>query len=159
MAGVAIEFQLSELANVEQAIHKVTGMDRFELLDSVGRMVQLQTRRRIMTEKTAPDGSAWTPNRRKTPTLYASGALHDSIDYIVGAGQITVGSPLPNARIHQLGGEIKPKNGEALSFMAGNERITVKSVTMPARPYIGISTDNAREIEAVVNDFVAEVVK
>ena len=30
---------------------------------------------------------------------------------------------------------------------------------MPARPYMGISSDNAREIEDVVGDFMQEVLK
>ena len=110
-----------------------------------------------MTEKQAPDGSPWVKNRKGSPILYASGALHDSIDYRASADQVETGSPLVYAAIHHFGGVIKPKNGKALAFMAGNDQVFAKSVTMPARPYLGISSDNADEIKEVVTDFMREV--
>jgi len=98
-------------------------------------------------------------NRKGSKPLYASGALHDSIDYKSGLGQVTVGSPLIYAAIHHFGGIIKPKNAKALAFSSGGKQYFAKSVTIPARPYLGISPDNAREIEDVVGDFMQEVLK
>ncbi|PIE13824.1 MAG: phage virion morphogenesis protein [Rhodobacterales bacterium] len=154
MGDLAVDLQLSALDQISDMIHRVVGWDRFELMDTIGRLAQLQTRRRIQTEKTAPDGTEWPANARGTSTLYQTGRLHDSIDYQVGLGEVTVGSPLIYAAIHHFGGVIKPKNGKALAFMAGGDQVFAKSVTIPARPYIGISSDNAEEIESVVEDFV-----
>jgi phage virion morphogenesis protein len=159
MGDLAVDMQLDGLEQATQAIERLAGWDRFELMDVIGRLVQLQTRQRIAVEKQGPDGQAWQKNRKGSSTLYASGALHDSIDYRTGLGQIIVGSPLIYAAIHHFGGIIKPKKGKVLSFMAGNSRVFAKSVTMPARPYLGISSDNAREIEEVVGDFMQEVLK
>lgn len=47
------------------------------------------------------------------------------------------------ARIHELGGTITPKNGQALRFKGRNGWATVKSVTMPRRPYLEPSRDEA----------------
>ncbi len=159
MSGLAVDMQLTGLDRATQAIERLAGWDRFELMDVIGRLVQLQTRQRIAVEKTGPDGQAWPKNRRGSSTLYASGTLHDSIDYKTGLGQVTVGSPLIYAAIHHFGGIIKAKNAKALAFMSGNKRVFAKSVTMPARPYLGISPENAKEIEEVVADFISEVLK
>ncbi|WP_224825597.1 phage virion morphogenesis protein [Cognatishimia sp. MH4019] len=159
MTSLAVEMQLTGLDRAAQAIERVTGFDRFELMDVIGRLVQLQTRRRLKSEKIGPNGELWPHNRKGSAPLYASGALHDSIDYQTGLGQVTIGSPLIYAAIHHFGGVIKAKIGKALAFMAGNKKVFAKSVTMPARPYLGISPANAREIEDVVEDFMREVLK
>ena len=135
--------------------------ERFELMDGIGRLVQEQTRHRIKTEKTAPDGTPWPANRRGTSILYDSHRLAESIDYLSTLDEIKVGSPLIYARIHQVGGTIRPKNGKALRFFAGhnNQPVYVKSVTIPARPYLGLSADNIAEIESVVSDFLVTVLE
>ena len=160
MGDLAIEVQLTGLERVSRAIRRVTGWDRVALLDVIGRLVQLQTRQRIRSEKIGPNGELWPHNKKGSAPLYASGALHDSIDYRAGLGQVTVGSPLIYAAIHHFGGEIKPKKGKYLSFLnQDGNRVFVPGVTIPARPYIGISAENARELEDVVADFIAEVVQ
>ena len=159
MSDLAVEMQLNGLGRATQAIERVTGWDRLELMDVIGRLCQLQTRRRIRSEKIGPNGELWPHNRRGSAPLYASGALHDSIDYQAGLGQVTVGSPLIYAAINHFGGIIKAKNAKALAFMSGNKQVFAKSVTIPARPYLGISPQNAQEIEEVVADFITEVLK
>lgn len=156
---LAVSMQLNGLSAATEAVERVAGWDRVELLETIARLVQLQTRRRIEVEKTGPNGEAWPENRNKSSTLYASGALHDSIDYAIGLGDFTLGSPLIYAAIHHFGGVIKPKTAKVLRFMAGNKAVYAKSVTMPARPYLGISPDNAEEIESVVGDFVQELLQ
>lgn len=134
-----------------------------ELMEGIGRLVQEQTRRRITDEKTAPDGSAWKANRAGTSTLHASGALAASIDYIASTGSVIVGSGLVYARIHQQGGVIKPVNGQALKFWwvsAGFVNFAiVKSVTMPPRPYLGLSADNQNEIVEATEDWLSRLLQ
>ncbi|KPN64257.1 Mu-like prophage protein gpG [Aliiroseovarius crassostreae] len=159
MADLAMDMQLNGLSAATRAVERVAGWDRFELLEIIGRLMQLQTRRRLRSEKIGPNGELWPHNRKASAPLYETGALHDSIDYVVGAGEIKVGSPLIYAAIHHFGGVIKPKKAKFLRFMAGNKAIYAKSVTIPARPYIGVSPDNAAEIEGVVTDFVQELLQ
>lgn len=151
---------------LEEALLKIDGIANAptgELMEGIGRLVQGQTRRRITSEKTAPDGSAWKANRAGTSTLYQSGALADSIDYRASPGSVIVGTGLIYARIHQEGGVITPKNGGALKFWWVSGGFTnfaiVKSVTMPRRQYIGLSADNQNEIVEATEDWLARLVQ
>lgn len=151
---------------LEEALLKVEGIANAPtsvLMEGIGRLVQEQTRRRITSEKTAPDGSAWQANRAGTSTLYASGALADSIDYIASTGSVIVGSGLVYSRIHQEGGVIKPKNGGALKFwwVSGGfvNFAIVKSVTMPRRQYVGLSGDNQNEIVEATEDWLSRLIQ
>jgi len=47
-----------------------------------------------------------------------------------------VGTNVKYARIHEYGGEIKAKNAPYLKFPIGGRWASVKSVTIPARPYM-----------------------
>lgn len=157
--SVAVEIQERGLKQATQAMERLAGWDQFELADTIGRLIQLQTRRRLQTEKTSPEGEPWKETRRSNPTLYNTGRLHDSIDYRSDLNSVQVGSPLIYAAIHQFGGVIKPKNGKALAFQAGGEAVFAKQVTIPARPYLGVSADNAAEIETVITEFMESIVQ
>lgn len=162
--GAAVEIIEQGLSEAIAALDRLTALDRHELMDTLGRTVQLQTRRRITSEKTAPDGTQWPPTWRGGSTLYLTGALAQSIDYISSQTEVHVGSPLVYARIHQLGGTVKAKDGKALAFSVpggfrkalpgGSEKAFLKSVTIPARPYLGLSASNIDEAEAVIADFM-----
>lgn len=158
MSSLAVTIQFQGLDRARAAIERLAGWDKVELMETIGRVVQLQTRQRLAVDKEGPNGEAWPPNRKGSSLLYQTGALHDSIDYIAGPDEVVVGSPLVYAAIHHFGGVIKPKNAKALAFMAGNSMIYAKQVTIPARPYIGISSSNETEIEGVVADFLQELV-
>lgn len=80
-----------------------------------------------------------------------SGALKESIRVSAytqfspnsgGSATISAGnSRVPYANIHEVGGVIRPRNGEYLHFqVAGNWR-RVRQVTMPKRPYIKPAVD------------------
>ncbi len=160
MTGVAVQIIEQGMADAMAKIDALADLDRHELMDSLGRLVQRQTRRRIETEKTAPDGSDWKPNRAGSSILYASHTLAQSIDYITTQTEVHVGSPLVYAAIHQFGGVIKAKNAKALRWFApgGNGQPSfAQSVTIPARPYLGMSADNIEEAEEVVTGFINEV--
>ena len=60
--------------------------------------------------------------------------------------QAIIGSGLIYAAIHQFGGTIVPKSADRLAFRIGNRQIFAKKVTMPARPYIGLSGEDRAEL-------------
>ncbi|MGW8138976.1 phage virion morphogenesis protein [Sphingomonas zeae] len=105
------------------------------------------TRERFETE-TDPTGAKWLPSRRVVEhggkTLTLSGDLGNSItedwgkDY-AAAGPERSGGAGVYALIHQMGGEIRPREKKALSF---GGRI-VSKVVIPARPYLGFTEVNA----------------
>jgi phage virion morphogenesis protein len=152
--SLAIRIDARGFAGPEAALAKLAPLKEAKLLDGLARLIQQQTRTRIEEEKTSPDGARWKANTQGTPTLYQSGALSRSIDYAVTGSQVIVGSGLVYSAIHQYGGTIVPRDADALAFMIGNAFVRVQKVVMPARPYLGVSNDNASEIVDVAARFI-----
>lgn len=84
--------------------------------------------------------------------LQDSSALRGSIIVDPRSNSVAVGSNLVYARIHQFGGVIRPKKGNCLCIpVADGKIIKVKSVTIPARPYLVITDkENAEILEKTV---------
>lgn len=154
MTGVVHEFTLDSAA-AQAALARLSPGLLAQLADEVGALVEDQTKRRIADEKTAPDGTPWAPwspkyaSRLKRPNkltarslLVGSGDLRDSIQNLVTGTDVAVGSNLNYAAIHQFGGDAS----------RGHPAI-------PARPYLGLSIENATEIEDLVLDRVEELLK
>lgn len=156
MAGDAITVDVMRDTATPRLL-ALSALEQSELVTSLARRVQEQTRRRIRVSKTSPDGIPWKPNRAGTSTLLAAGALLRSIDFLVDGGQAIIGTGLVYARIHQRGGKIVPKSKKALRFVAGGKVVFARSVTMPARPYMGVSDEDGREIEETASDFVEAI--
>jgi len=147
MSTLAIEIDVAGFAQVEQFLARLNPFEAETLLEALARLIRESTRERLIAGGPAPDGSAWQPNGEgRAPILHRSGALARSIDYAVSGMQAIIGSGLVYARIHQEGGTIVPKSASALVFSVGNRLFRVKKVTMPARPYIGLSGDDRSEL-------------
>lgn len=159
MSGVVFEVKETGLHEALLKLDGIAHAPKHELAEGIGRLVQEQTRRRIGEEKTSPEGAAWKTNARGSSILYESGALSRSIDYIATPTSVQVGSGLVYARIHQQGGQIAAKNASSLAFMIGNRLIQVKSVTMPRRPYLGLSAPNQNEIVEAAEDWMRRLVQ
>ncbi len=97
--------------------------------------------------------------------LQVKGDLRKSITAAVSDTEVRVGSSLPYARIHQLGGTIgsvviRPRNKKALAFLvSAGHQVIVKSVTrpairIPARPYLVIQPDEKQQIVRILEDWV-----
>lgn len=113
-------------------------------LRGIGEEGKKESQARIVAGGPAPDGSPWpelhplTLALKKGPgKLRERGDLHDSIAWQEeGDGAVAIGSRMIYARIHQLGGTIRPKGErKALQTPSGPR----KSVRIPARPYLGFS--------------------
>lgn len=88
---------------------------------------------KIVPPKRYPDGR---------PTLVRSRTLANSIKGHNNGTKIWIGTKTKYARIHQEGGTIVPKNGQYLVFPYRKSGklywASVKSVTIPPRPYLYI---------------------
>lgn len=99
---------------------------------------------------------AYLPMKQNSRILTESHHLVDSVNYQVGTNSVSAGSNVIYARIHQLGGKIVPKTQPALSFLlgvgVGNKPgiVQVKSVTIPARPYLGLGEAEKEAIALAV---------
>ena len=158
MAGISIHVDLAEFdREIVSRLQALAELDTAEALDVLGQTGVSQTQQRISVEKTAPDGTAWKPNFSGTSILFLEGELNRSIVHEVESEtEVSWGSNRVYAAIHQLGGKIVPKNKRALQFKRGGKKITVRSVTIPARPYLGFSDANKTELVAILNDWMAE---
>ncbi|MDR3249392.1 MAG: phage virion morphogenesis protein [Treponema sp.] len=165
MDGAAVSFDLREIDGLAAKLNKakLSTQDRAVLLRSIGAEVEAQTQERFDTQ-TDPEGNPWKALAQKTKDYYIengfgggsllvkSGGLRDSVESQVSSWSVLVGATKIYAAIHQWGGDIVPKTAPAL-FVPGYGRL--KKVTIPARPYVGISSNNAAEIAIIVQQFIA----
>jgi phage virion morphogenesis protein len=126
------------------------------LMELIGETLVSSTKER-MNRGESPDGTAMLPVARGGTPLIKSGLLRRSITYKAGVADVVVGSPLVYARIHQEGGVIKPKTKKALAFGKKENRKVVKSVTIPARPFLGVSQDDHEEIKEMIRLYLSGV--
>lgn len=128
------------------------------LMASVGEALVSGTIQRFTREE-SPKGEKWQPSERAAAedgqTLSDTGRLRKSIDYAATPSKVMVGSNADYARIHQMGGTVKPKGKKALKFKGlDGKDVFVKQVDIPARPYIGVSKQDMDEVRETITDFL-----
>lgn len=150
----AITLDASDLDDARLKLRHWFDFEPSELMTTIAAVGESQTRRRIAEEKTAPDGTPWKPNTQGTSILMATGQhLLASVASFASGDEAQWGAAWEYAHVHQDGMTIVPKSAEALVFNLGGSVVVAKSVTVPPRPFVGISDENAREIIDVVTDY------
>lgn len=152
MSGVEVHLDL-DLTQAQAALARLSAGQIDQLTYEIGTLVEDQTKLRIADEKRAPDGTPWAPwseryaesltrRNRVNPRslLVGHGDLRDSVQNYTTGETVKVGSNLIYAAIHQFGGE-------------------AVGMPIPARPYLGLSTDNATAIEAFVVDRLEDLLQ
>ncbi len=152
-----------DLGALTQALQRASRPDiKNKLGKPVGKALVSSTRERFQTSKD-PTGRPWKPlataavkrgrkknyKKSKGPDkgeskrliLVQTSQLKNSIASDASDTQVAVGTDVVYARIHQFGGR------------AGRG----KSVFIPARPYLGISDGDQREIEGLAIKFLEEL--
>lgn len=134
--------------------------DLAPLWAAIGEVLVSSTKERFREERD-PVGNAWAPlnrlyaaTKKGTGILKESGQLAWSIVWQVASDTLFVGTNRPHARVHQFGAVIKPVTAAALVFEMGGETIRVASVTVPARPFLGISSADREAILDTIADFL-----
>lgn len=142
MAGVNLVLNTGDLVDIGRRLNAWAGALRFgDALESIGAEVESQTRRRLEDKEGAPDGTPWAPwSERYAATrvenqsmLESSGALIDSIQWDVIGDDVQVGTDRIYGAVHQFG---------------------FAKRKIPARPYLGLSTDNEQEVLDVMTDYL-----
>lgn len=154
--SVSIEIDVSGFDGVFQTLRPIFDFQPQELMSTLGALGEFQTKTRISEEKTSPEGEAWAPNRKGTPILVETGQhLLYSVAFTSSADEAEWGAAWEFAHVHQFGATILPKDAEFLAVPNPAGGIfRAKEVTIPARPFVGISAANAVEIiEEVTNHF------
>lgn len=147
------EIALQGLAKLKAGLRARSG-----LLNTLGEYLVESTKQRIREGGPAPDGTPWKPLQPLTlelkknkdhGTLWESGMLKDTLAFeLEGEEAVAVGSMMVYARIHQEGGTIKPREGKkALRVPKAGFR---RSVTLPARPFLGLGGQDLSNLEKKV---------
>lgn len=143
MSGVALHVDLRGAEAIKDRFNSLILRlgDLTPAMDEIGSMLITSTLDRFEKGR-APDGTAWEPSRRAIEEdgqmLIDSGRLRASITSKAGRREVEVGTNVIYAAIHQLGGN------------AGRGRKT----RLPARPYLGLSSDDEKEIDAILGDYL-----
>jgi len=145
---IKMEINFEGLAPVMGKLEALGLSGALNVIETMARGVQTQTRKRIKQTKTGPDGEQWAPRKEDgKPALFRTGHnLFDTIDYKIGLNRAEIGTGFVGAHLHQFGGVITPKNGQALHFNMGGKSIFTKKVTMPARPFMGLNEADIAEL-------------
>ncbi|MDR1397172.1 MAG: phage virion morphogenesis protein [Desulfarculales bacterium] len=129
---------------------------RLKLAKDIGQALVSSTVERFSTG-TDPEGTAWKPAARGGQTLANTGRLRNSIQAEVTPDYVIVGTNVKYARIHQEGGDIHAKKARFLRFMAGGKPVFRKKVTIPARPFMGISQDDLEEVGDLIDRHIKKM--
>jgi len=183
MAGAKLTFIVEDQA-ARAMLERQSAPESGPLANRIGEYLLRSTQDRFKTQ-TAPDGTAWAPltkryakrkkyNQDKILTL--RGYLRSQIHYqVIDDKTVEIGSNMKYAAIHQFGGEVdipsrpakvryRSKAGRVL--FAGKKHskgVTERQVTipahtikMPARPFLGISQADDKEIRDIIREWVVE---
>lgn len=136
--------------------------DLFPVLDTLGAALAAETQDTFEREA-GPDDTPWPQSLRAKlsggQTLIDSGRLVQSISHQVAPDRtsVAVGTNVEYGAVHQFGHVIKPVTAQALRFVtAAGDTVFAKSVTIPARPFLGIGSRADAAIESVLGQWLAE---
>lgn len=160
MSGVTLETRIDTKAAIKSFTRVQRMMrDTTPVMRAIGTGLVENTHTRFERAQD-PQGRAWAPlnpayaaGKRGPGILRGSGmrgGLMGSITAKATPQTVAVGTNKIYALIHQVGGIIKPK-GDHLVFSFGDRTIFAKSVTIPARPYLGIGPEDEETILDVLD--------
>jgi len=133
-------------------------------LKVIGQAMLKSTRKRF-DDQVDPAGHAWkalnptyAAGKRGTKILQESGmagGLLGSITAQVSGTTLQIGTNKVYGAIHQFGGTIEPRSYPALVFKLDGRLYFARTVTIPARPFLGISNEDRQMIPRIIADVVA----
>jgi phage virion morphogenesis protein len=175
MAGATLEvtFQPGRTVTAVAAL-LASSRDPVPLLRAIGTGLLRNTQDRFEAE-TAPSGAAWAPlnawylSFKRGPGILRGagmrGGLQGSLIMDVERGAITIGSNKIYAAVHQFGATITPKKPGGLLVIRtgkggrGEVMGKARSVTIPARPYLGLSVRDEETILEVTEDHLDRILR
>lgn len=156
MITVALEYQ-----RVIEALNRLTsaGTSLKPAMQDIGEYMVGATKQRFGTG-TAPDGSNWAANSALTaklkghnkPLIGESKRLSNEIHYNASADGIEIGSSLIYAATQQFG-------ATKGSFGTTKRGGPIPWQTIPARPFLGVSTTDANHITDILREHLAAAIK
>lgn len=161
MPGTSIRLD-GDVSALLRKLRSYSEIDRKGLNAALAEGVRESTLERFRQSK-GPDGRRWQSSKRVIleggKTLVKTAQLRNSIHARSDASGFAVGTNAKHAATHQFGEKgrtIRAKTPKGLRFQAGGRWVTKKQVkvTIPARPFLGLSSEDLEEIKATVEDFI-----
>lgn len=166
MTGARIRFTLDD-KDFRAGVTKLGGVLKTGVVRAIGvALVEVVNKR--FESGTDPFGQKWqalnpayAAIKRGPGILRASLMLQRSVTFSASGSQVTIGTNRIYAGVHQFGATIKPVRAKALVFRMGGVGprggagiVRVKSVTIPARPYLGFGPDDQRAVMETLGVFI-----
>lgn len=159
--SIRLSHNLPQVQRLFQQIRRLGG-DPQPLLQDIAFLGENSTRERFRSQ-TGPDGERWKPSLRVQlgggKTLTRDGHLGDSIGSYANQRSAVWGVNRIYAAIHQFGGTIRAKTSRGLRFRIGDRWSTKRQVSIPARPFLGISEGDRQDILDLVENHLASLVR
>ncbi len=169
MAGIQFDVHLDDVVAQDRLAAITSALDDLTpLMDEIGGALVNGAIRRIGTSNVGPDGTPWLPSRRVAEhggkTLFLSGALVNSITSVASRDHVVVGTNTPYAAVHQFGagqGQFGAVMGRTKT--TGKRKKSQDYFTLlpwgdiPARPYLGISSEERETIGDIVAVHLMEI--
>ncbi len=162
MSGVGMTLSYDDLG-IRAAIERVRDLGdslRDSVFEPIGQALQTTTLERFQNSE-GPDGEAWDVSFRASitggKTLVETGSLRDSINYYAEDDAVEVGTADIRAPVHQFGAVIHAKTSAGLNFfLADGLKVVVDTVTIPERPFLGLSATDELVIVEITQDALGE---
>ena len=137
MAGISRQIEVEGMEDVQRRLAGLSAFDVGEAMFAIGVLLEGSTKERIDSVKATADGTpwaAWSDAHGATRTgahslLIESGSLQESIQAVTSQGEVAVGTNLVYAAAHQFGRD---------------------EIGLPARPYLGVSEEDADDIRDLI---------
>lgn len=162
MSGVTLEAVVSA-GTTRRAFRRLAAVtaDTGPVMRAIGVALVEETHTRFERAVT-PEGAAWRPllpayeSMKRGPGILREsgmrGGLMGSITFRAGRDSVEVGTNKVHAAVHQFGATIRPVRAERLVFALASGVVKAESVTIPARPYLGIGPQDERAILDTLED-------
>lgn len=156
-----------DIRKFQRAIRNLSDTDKGRLNKVIGIDLRRSTVERFKTQ-TDPEGKRWEQSRSATDdgrkVLTDTSRLKNSIKYSANKKSVAVGTNTIYATTHQFGAKnrvIRAKGNKKLKFKVNGSWASKGSVkvTIPARPFMGISEDDMRNIKNTVNSFITDTIE
>ncbi|MDR1946600.1 MAG: phage virion morphogenesis protein [Desulfovibrio sp.] len=163
-SGAAIQLRLNDKELKRRAKAFGADLDNARTTTLMRRIAAhgIQSTSRRFDRGEGPGGTSWPVSLRVLmeggQTLVKMPRLKDSFGMEVTATSAEWGTNLKYAAIHQFGGVIRAKNAPALRFRIGGNWVSKQSVTIPARPFLGIDAEDEAEIVTIAVKWLQRLV-
>ena len=153
-----------DVQRLMKRLGRIASVDKAGINNAIAEGLRTSTIERFQAEK-SPEGKKWKQSIRAREeggkTLIKSAALRSSIRSEASAEGLAVGTNDIRAATHQFGDSriIKAKRKKALRFRVSGRWVSKKEVkvTIPARPFLGVSEEDEEEIKKLLGKALEEV--